>query len=162
MLKCATTTAGSHPSDYDTTNTTLFIGGLSSSVAEDQLRAIFGRFGGIVYVKIPPGKGCGFVQYMERAAAEVAMTEMNGQVIGNSAVRISWGRSSSKGGGGGGGGGGGANAQMSQAYGYGGSTYPMGYGYDQAYAASYGAGGYMADPYGVYAAYGTDPASYAV
>ncbi len=39
--------------DFDPTNTTLFIGGLSGGVTEDQLRAAFARFGDIIYVKIP-------------------------------------------------------------------------------------------------------------
>ena len=46
-----------HPADTDPTNTTLFIGGLSAGVSEDQLRALFGQYGDIVYVKIPAGKG---------------------------------------------------------------------------------------------------------
>ena len=91
-----------HPSDYDPNNTTLFIGGLSSGVrtlhllaqqmlgdrtrnrhgaccagvSEDDLRMLFGRFGDIVYTKIPPGKGCGFVQFVQRSAAETAMGQM--------------------------------------------------------------------------------------
>ena len=65
-----------HPSDYDPTNTTLFIGGLSAGVSEDDLRTLFGRFGEIVYTKIPPGKGCGFVQFVHRAPAEAAMATM--------------------------------------------------------------------------------------
>ena len=65
-----------HPSDYDPTNTTLFIGGLSSSVTEEDLRVLFGRYGDIVYTKIPPGKGCGFVQFVQRPAAEAAMGQM--------------------------------------------------------------------------------------
>ena len=65
-----------HPSDYDPNNTTLFIGGLSSGVSEDDLRVLFGRFGDIVYTKIPPGKGCGFVQFVQRPAAETAMAQM--------------------------------------------------------------------------------------
>lgn len=86
---------GAAPSgETDPTNTTLFIGGLSANVSEADLRAIFGRFGDIVYVKIPTGKGCGFVQYVERSVAERAMAQMHGQVIGNGPVRISWGRSS--------------------------------------------------------------------
>lgn len=85
-----------HPSDLDPTNTTLFIGGLSSQVLEDQLRAIFSQFGDIIYVKIPQGKGCGFVQYVLRSSAETAMMAMNGKILGNSAMRISWGRSSSR------------------------------------------------------------------
>lgn len=85
-----------HPSDLDPTNTTLFIGGLSSQVVEDQLRILFGQFGDIIYVKIPQGKGCGFVQYVLRSSAEHAMVAMNGKILGNSAMRISWGRSSGR------------------------------------------------------------------
>lgn len=85
-----------HPSDYDPTNTTLFIGGLSPAVTEDQLRSIFGHFGDIIYVKIPQGKGCGFVQFVLRTAAEAALQAMSGQILGGSAIRISWGRSSSR------------------------------------------------------------------
>lgn len=86
----------SHPSDFDPTNTTLFIGGLSPVITEDQLRALFNRFGDIIYVKIPQGKGCGFVQFVLRTSAENAMAAMQSQVLGNSAIRISWGRSSSR------------------------------------------------------------------
>lgn len=81
-------------SDADPTNTTLFIGGLSGNVSEAELRSIFGRFGDIVYVKIPTGKACGFVQYVDRGCAERAMAQMHAHVIGNGPVRISWGRSS--------------------------------------------------------------------
>jgi hypothetical protein len=87
---------GTHPAELDPTNTTLFIGGLSAGVTEEQLRAIFVRYGDVVYTKIPQGKGCGFVQFVNRADAEAAMGEMNGQVIGSSAIRISWGRSTSR------------------------------------------------------------------
>ena len=84
-----------HPSDFDPTNTTLFIGGLSGGVTEEQLRAVFAAYGDIVYVKVPPGKGCGFVQFVQRAAAESAMGHMQGQLLGSSSIRISWGRSNS-------------------------------------------------------------------
>ena len=84
-----------HPSDFDPTNTTLFIGGLSGGVTEEQLRSVFAAYGDIVYVKVPPGKGCGFVQFVQRAAAESAMAHMQGQLLGSSSIRISWGRSNS-------------------------------------------------------------------
>lgn len=80
--------------ELDQNNTTLFIGALSSSVTEEDLRSFFGRFGDIVYTKIPAGKGCGFVQYVNRASAELAMQQMQGQIIGTSAIRISWGKNS--------------------------------------------------------------------
>ncbi|KAK3629291.1 hypothetical protein LTR56_018178 [Elasticomyces elasticus] len=77
----------------DPNNTTVFVGGLSGYVTEDELRSFFQGFGEITYVKIPPGRGCGFVQFVHRHAAEMAINQMQGYPIGNSRVRLSWGRS---------------------------------------------------------------------
>lgn len=77
----------------DPNNTTVFVGGLSGYVTGDELRNYFASFGDITYVKIPPGKGCGFVQFVQRQSAEAAITQMQGYPIGNSRVRLSWGRS---------------------------------------------------------------------
>mmetsp|Transcript_33777 Transcript_33777/g.60985 ORF Transcript_33777/g.60985 Transcript_33777/m.60985 type:complete len:351 (-) Transcript_33777:69-1121(-) len=82
--------------ETDPNNTTLFIGGLSPLVTEEELQNSFIRFGEIVYTKIPHGKGCGFVQYKKRKVAEVAFSEMNGMLFQGQAVRISWGRSSGR------------------------------------------------------------------
>lgn len=78
----------------DPNNTTVFIGGLSSLVSEDDLRQYFQPFGDIIYVKIPTGKGCGFVQYVDRLSAELAISKMQGFPLANSRIRLSWGRSS--------------------------------------------------------------------
>ncbi|KAH3674332.1 hypothetical protein WICMUC_003404 [Wickerhamomyces mucosus] len=80
----------------DPNNTTVFIGGLPSIITEDDLRLYFQPFGQITYVKIPVGKGCGFVQYTTRASAELAIAKMQGFPLGNSRIRLSWGRSNSK------------------------------------------------------------------
>ena len=77
----------------DPNNTTVFVGGLSGQVTEDELKRFFIGFGDIIYVKIPAGKGCGFVQFVQRHSAEQAITQMQGYPIGNSRVRLSWGRS---------------------------------------------------------------------
>ncbi|KAG2222515.1 hypothetical protein INT45_012829 [Circinella minor] len=77
----------------DPSNTTVFVGGLSAPIREDELRQYFSPFGEIMQVKIPPGKGCGFVQYAMRHSAELAIHQMNGYQIGNSRIRLSWGRS---------------------------------------------------------------------
>ncbi|XP_058072273.1 polyadenylate-binding protein RBP47B' [Magnolia sinica] len=138
------------PADSDITNTTIFVGGLDPNVTEDELRQIFAQFGELVYVKIPMGKGCGFVQFGTRASAEEAIQRLQGTVIGQQTVRLSWGRSP-------------ANkqdqpaswgqqadpSQWSSAY----------YGYGQGYDAyAYGA---SQDPslyaYGAYAGYGQYP-----
>lgn len=70
----------------------MFVGGLSCPISEDELKQYFSIFGEIVYVKIPPGKGCGFVQYVSRHAAELAIEQMNGYQIGSLRIRLSWGR----------------------------------------------------------------------
>ncbi|KAI9274663.1 hypothetical protein BDA99DRAFT_431998 [Phascolomyces articulosus] len=88
LLSSSTTTLLSDPS-----NTTVFVGGLSAPIREDELRQYFSPFGEIMQVKIPPGKGCGFVQYAMRHSAELAIQQMNGYQIGNSRIRLSWGRS---------------------------------------------------------------------
>jgi RNA recognition motif-containing protein len=44
----------------------VFVGALDPSVSEEQLRAVFAPFGELVYVKIPLGKNCGFVQFVSR------------------------------------------------------------------------------------------------
>ncbi|KAK3004901.1 hypothetical protein RJ639_018723 [Escallonia herrerae] len=78
--------------DYDTNNTTVFIGNLDPNVTEEELRQLFLQFGEIFNVKIPAAKGCGFVQYGTRANAEEAIQRMQGAVIGQQVVRLSWGR----------------------------------------------------------------------
>lgn len=44
----------------------IFVGGLDPNITEDELKQIFAQFGELAYVKIPPGRGCGFVQYVAR------------------------------------------------------------------------------------------------
>ncbi|KAK9939732.1 hypothetical protein M0R45_016421 [Rubus argutus] len=58
------------PTDYDANNTTV------SQTSE-----------------LDWGKGCGFVQFGTRASAEEAIQRMQGKMIGQQVVRISWGRS---------------------------------------------------------------------
>lgn len=44
----------------------IFIGGLDPNVTDDDLRQLFSQHGDIVSVKIPIGKGCGFIQFANR------------------------------------------------------------------------------------------------
>lgn len=76
----------------DPNNTTVFVGGLSEDITEDELRQYFQGFGKITYVKIPPGNGNGFVRFVEGQAAEMAVSQMQGCIIGNSSVRLRCGR----------------------------------------------------------------------
>jgi RNA recognition motif-containing protein len=83
-------------SDGESTNATIFVGGIDPDVIDEDLRQPFSQFGEVVSVKIPVGKGCGFVQFADRKSAEDAIESLNGTVIGKNTVRLSWGRSPNK------------------------------------------------------------------
>ncbi|KAL9232330.1 hypothetical protein vseg_007454 [Gypsophila vaccaria] len=132
--------AQGNPGEVDTSNTTIFVGGLDPSVTDDQLRQVFSPYGELVHVKIPVGRGCGFVKFSDRASAEQALAALNGAQIGSQNVRLSWGRTPST-----------KQTQPGQAQWNGGAYYGYGQGYD--------AYGYAPpqDPnmyYGNYAGYG--------
>lgn len=80
------------PEQADPSNTTIFVGNLDSTVGEDELRGHFMPFGELVYVRVPPGKNCGFVQFVHRSCAENAMLRVHGKTIGSQPCRLSWGR----------------------------------------------------------------------
>ncbi|CAN4110185.1 unnamed protein product [Withania somnifera] len=85
--------AGGHASNGAATQYfPVFVGGLDSDVTDEELRQLFSQFGNVISVKIPTGKGCGFVQFSDRSAAEEAIQKLNGAVIGTQTVRLSWGR----------------------------------------------------------------------
>ncbi|KAH9331556.1 hypothetical protein KI387_003664, partial [Taxus chinensis] len=140
-----------YQSDNDPNNTTIFVGGLDPNATDEDLRQVFGQFGEIVYVKIPMGKGCGFVQFTLRSSAEEALQRLHGTIIGQQTIRLSWGRSP-------------ANKQPAN---WGGQPQPDAsqwngggafYGYGQGYEA-YGYAPPAQDPamyaYGAYPGYGT-------
>ncbi|OIT37706.1 PREDICTED: polyadenylate-binding protein RBP47C-like [Nicotiana attenuata] len=136
---------GSQP-DVDSTNTTIFVGGLDPNVSDEDLRQPFAQYGEIASVKIPVGKGCGFVQFAKRNDAEKALQKLNGTAIGKQTVRLSWGRNP-------------ANKQsradfMKQWTGpyYGGHFYNA-YGY--AFPPPHDPSMYAAAAYGAYPIYGT-------
>ncbi|XP_022635342.1 polyadenylate-binding protein RBP47B' isoform X2 [Vigna radiata var. radiata] len=125
------------PPEYDVNNTTIFVGNLDPNVSEEELKQNFLEFGEIISVKIPLGRGCGFVQFRTRASAEEVIQNTQGKIIGQQVVRISWGRTL-------------AARQMDP------SQWNAYYGYGQGYEA-YGYGAAQ-DPssytYGAYGAYG--------
>lgn len=88
-----TTPVNAVPPDYDMNNTSIFVGNLDLNITEEELKQTFLHFGDIVSVKIQAGKGCGFVQFGTRTSAEEAIQRMQGKMIGQQVVRISWGRS---------------------------------------------------------------------
>ena len=56
----------------------IFVGGLDPNATDEDLRQVFGSFGEIVYVKIPVGKGCGFVQFTNRFGLYDLWVEFHG------------------------------------------------------------------------------------
>ncbi|XP_074581558.1 polyadenylate-binding protein RBP45 isoform X2 [Curcuma longa] len=127
-------------SENDPNNTTIFVGGLDPNVTDDILRQVFGQYGEIVYVKIPVGKRCGFVQFSNRTSAESALNSLNGTQLGGQNIRLSWGRSPT-------------NKQQQEPNQWNGSYY----GYTQNYD-NYGYAATPQDPnayaYGAYQGYG--------
>ncbi|CAM8919829.1 unnamed protein product [Rhodiola kirilowii] len=81
------------PVDSDINNTTVFVGNLDLNATEDELRQVFMPLGELIYAKITAGRGFGFVQYATRASAEEAIQRLQGTIIGQQPVRLSWGRS---------------------------------------------------------------------
>ncbi|KAL4283497.1 hypothetical protein GQ457_16G014390 [Hibiscus cannabinus] len=134
-------------SDGDSSNTTIFVGGLDPNVTEEDLRQPFSQYGELVSVKIPVGKGCGFVRFANRDNAEEALQKLNETNIGKQTVRLSWGRNP-------------ANKQFRADYGnqwggayYGGQVYD-GYGYAVPPPNGIGMYAAAATAYGAYPFYG--------
>lgn len=78
------------PPESDVTCTTISVANLDQNVTEEELKKAFSQLGEVIYVKIPATKGYGYVQFKTRPSAEEAVQRMQGQVIGQQAVRISW------------------------------------------------------------------------
>ncbi|CAM8955723.1 unnamed protein product [Rhodiola kirilowii] len=127
--------------ENDPNNTTIFVGGLDTSVTEELLRQVFQPYGELIHVKIPAGKRCGFVQYADRSTAEQALSILNGTIIGGQSVRLSWGRSPSN-----------KQGQPDQAQ-WNGGYYGYPQGYEAAAAAAYGYSAPPQDPSAYYSGY---------
>ena len=63
-----------------TASATLFVGGLTDKLTEEDLRGMFSLYGDLISVKCLASKGCAFVQYTSTAAAKAAMTMLQDQV----------------------------------------------------------------------------------
>jgi RNA recognition motif. (a.k.a. RRM, RBD, or RNP domain) len=83
--------------DVDESNTTLFIGNLAQSVSQAELSQLFMAYGALAHVHVPPGKGFGFVQFIQRAPAQRALDSAQGYALHGQPMRISWGRNAAKG-----------------------------------------------------------------
>jgi RNA recognition motif-containing protein len=93
-------------------NSKLFVGNLSYSTTEEDLRELFGKAGSIRAVTIPMDRttdrprGFAFVEMESPADAQKAITMCNGQMLGGRQINVNEARPPENRGGGGGGGGG--------------------------------------------------------
>ena len=72
----------------------VFVGGLSWNVDDDSLAEVFGRYGNVRHAKVVTdretgkSRGFGFVTFDESAAADDAITAMDGREIDGRVVRV--------------------------------------------------------------------------
>lgn len=89
----------------------LYVGNLSYSTNEDELRELFGAYGAVDSVAVITdrdtgrSKGFGFVEFGNDTEAQAAISGLNGKDVGGRALTVSQARPKSEGGGGGGRGG---------------------------------------------------------
>uniref|UniRef100_A0A915KPK2 Pre-mRNA-splicing factor RBM22 n=1 Tax=Romanomermis culicivorax TaxID=13658 RepID=A0A915KPK2_ROMCU len=79
----------------DKTITTLYVGNLGDNgeVSEKDLRDYFYQFGELRSISVLPGKGCSFVQFTTRQAAETAVEKtFNKLILNGRRIAIRWGR----------------------------------------------------------------------
>jgi hypothetical protein len=76
------------------TQMNIYVGNISYSTQEEDLREAFGEFGEVESVKIISdretgrSKGFGFVEMTDDEAGEKAIEEMNGKEVGGRALRV--------------------------------------------------------------------------
>lgn len=77
----------------DLTITTLYVGGLTPEITEDDIRDQFYSFGELKSVKKIDNKFCAFVTYTTREAAEKAAEDLNNKlIVKNVRCKLLWGR----------------------------------------------------------------------
>lgn len=85
--------------DPHTTN--LYIGNINPTVNEEQLCLEFAKYGPIASIKImwprtteeiERNRNCGFVSFMDRGDAAVALREMEGMVLLGYEMKLGWGK----------------------------------------------------------------------
>jgi RNA recognition motif-containing protein len=93
----------------------LFVGSLSFNTTDSGLEGAFARFGQITEAKVISdrmtgrSRGFGFVTFEDAAAADAAMSEMNGTSLDGRTINVNEAQDSKRDGRGGGGGGGGGD-----------------------------------------------------
>ncbi|KAK3589719.1 hypothetical protein CHS0354_021041 [Potamilus streckersoni] len=76
------------------TNCTVYCGGLSSGLAEELMRKIFGSYGNIKEVRVFKDKGYAFIRFDSKESAANAIVGVNGTTVNDQTVKCSWGKES--------------------------------------------------------------------
>ncbi|XP_076308110.1 cytotoxic granule associated RNA binding protein TIA1-like isoform X2 [Tachypleus tridentatus] len=90
------TSPGNTPKQDTSKHHHIFVGDLSPEIETAQLREAFTPFGEISDCRVVrdpqtlKSKGYGFVSFVKKADAEVAISQMNGQWLGTRAIRTNW------------------------------------------------------------------------
>ncbi|KAF9615621.1 hypothetical protein IFM89_024814, partial [Coptis chinensis] len=66
------------------------VGGLDPSVDLEDLRQTFSQYGETTSMRIPDGKGFGFVEFANRSNVEEALLKLHRTIIGKQTVYLSW------------------------------------------------------------------------
>ena len=66
----------------------LYVGNLSYSVTEEQLRELFSNYGEVKEVRIIPSRDFGFVEMSDTAEAEKAKEALNGCEVEGRALKV--------------------------------------------------------------------------
>lgn len=77
----------------DPFNTTIRIKGLSGRMSEIDLKSIFIAFGNIIYCKLSKDYESGYIQYLHRTSAELAILSLQGTEIDGCRLLVNWGAS---------------------------------------------------------------------
>jgi RNA recognition motif-containing protein len=69
-------------------NKKLYIGNLSYSVTNEQLKDLFSQYGEVIDVKLIEGKGFGFVEMSTMEEAETAKSSLNGTEYEGRTIKV--------------------------------------------------------------------------
>ncbi|KAJ1921956.1 E3 ubiquitin-protein ligase pub1 [Mycoemilia scoparia] len=73
-------------------NTTVYVGNLSPNTTQEQIIPMFLQFGYVIEVRMQTDRGYAFIKLNSHEAAAMAITSLQGQVINDRAIKVSWGK----------------------------------------------------------------------